>query len=91
MMGGLPVRSIIKDEVNEDWRHFENSGPQRLRAAEATPLRSARPQITSRSSPRPTLAANPPEILKAATGTDGNNNKGTADFGVVTTDLGNRA
>lgn len=88
MMGGLPARSIIKDDVKEEWRQFENPGRQRLRAAEATPLRSARPQSHTRSDrissvPAPSLPGNSSELLKAATGTD---NGKAQDFGVVTTD-----
>jgi type II secretory pathway predicted ATPase ExeA len=90
ILGGLPARPIIKDEAKEDWRRFETGGPHRLRAAEATPIRSARShsnsraeasRVSSRSSH--TSSGNQTETLKAATGTDG---KAQADFGVVTTD-----
>lgn len=94
MIGGLPARSIIKDDVQEDWRQFDNAGRPRLRAAEATPLRSARPATNLRSdAARPTstpaLSATPPEILKAVNGGE-NNGKAQTDFGVVTSDAESR-
>lgn len=87
MLGGLPARSIVKEDAQEEWRQFENPGRQPLRAAQATPLRSARPHSNSRSdsarvSPLP---VNSSELLKVAPGND-SNGKNQADFSVVTTD-----
>lgn len=94
LMGGLPTRSIMKDGVKEDWQRFDNAGRPRLRAADAAPLRSARPtgnlrSESSRTTPTPTLSANPPEILKAVPNSE-NNGKAPTDFGVVTTDSESR-
>ena len=93
LLGGLPARSIIKDEAKDDWRKIENANRPRLRAAEATPLRSARPSIApSRMQP---VASNSIQStpqndgLKTATGTDGNG-KPPAEFGIVTNDSENR-
>jgi general secretion pathway protein A len=90
MVSGLPVRSIIKEDAREDWRRFETPGPQRLRAAEAAPLRSTRSHSGARTEParissKSVSSVNKTELLKAATGTD-SNGTAQADFGVVTTD-----
>ncbi len=93
LLGGLPVKSIINDDVRDDWRRFDNATRPRLRAAEPTPLRSARSQLSPRQElPRvmSTPSHNQSENLKIANGAD-NNGKGASDFGVVTTEPENRA
>ena len=92
LLGGLPTKSIIKEDTQEDWRHFDSANGQRLRAAEPTPLRSARSQIQARPEiPRVTSISAPTssDLLKAATGTDGSS-IATPDFGVVKTEPDNR-
>ena len=95
LLGGLPAKSIIKDDVQDEWRRFDNPNRPRLRAADATPLRSARSQLSprqeaSRISSMPTPSNNQSELLKAATGTE-SNGKAASDFGVVTTEPEYRA
>jgi len=93
LLGGLPVKSIIKDDLRDEWRPFDNSNRQRLRAAEATPLRSARSTLPPRPEISRVSSISTPaqsEGLKAASGADGNS-KTTADFGVVTNDPETRA
>jgi type II secretory pathway predicted ATPase ExeA len=98
LLGGLPTKSIMKDERGSEWQSFENSSRPRPRAADATPLRSVRPaqgqrQEAARVSPLPTHSVTPTEIIKtvtgAATGTE-TNGKTSPDFGVVTTEPENR-
>ncbi len=92
LFGGLPTKSIIKEDMRDEWQRFDNTNRQRLRAAEPTPLRSARsplnaqpdlPRVASMSAPAQS------ELLKVATGIEGNG-KSASDFGVVTTEPDNR-
>jgi type II secretory pathway predicted ATPase ExeA len=91
LLGGLPTKSIIKEDVREDWRRFDTTHRQRLRTAEPTPLRSPRSPLQA-DIPRvsPMSAPTPAELLKVATGTEGNG-KAVSDFGVLTTEPDPRA
>lgn len=93
LLGGLPVTSIIKDEPGDEWRSFDNPNRARLRAADPTPLRSARSTLNARTETSRVASISSPttsEGRKATTGTEGNN-KTVSDFGVVTADSESRA